>query len=103
MYSSMRDYLTLLRHILQINSEYQIALAQNSSIIPLEGGVKTSVDPIWTQDTIRKLFVPTLTEKGTQSLAAMGLSEYGTQWGNAMAINTVNKAKGRKKGSASCE
>ncbi|KJA25265.1 hypothetical protein HYPSUDRAFT_135104 [Hypholoma sublateritium FD-334 SS-4] len=82
MYSSTRDYLKLLRHMLQIHA-----------------GHDTTVAPIWKLETIRQIFVPALTEKGSKSISDM-VAQPGTQWGTAMAIATVDKPKGKKKGSA---
>ncbi|KAF9485646.1 beta-lactamase/transpeptidase-like protein [Pholiota conissans] len=80
MFSSMRDYLKLLRHILQINACKNIA------------------NPIFRTETLHQLFIPALTEKGSKSLSDF-LMVPGTQWGTALAIATQDNPQGRKKGS----
>ncbi|KAF8186232.1 beta-lactamase [Pholiota molesta] len=80
MYSSMRDYLKLLRYILQINAGRNVAT------------------PIFQRETIQQLFVPALTEKGSTSLSDYVMSP-GAQWGMAAAIIIEDRPNGRRKGS----
>ncbi|KAF9556310.1 beta-lactamase/transpeptidase-like protein, partial [Agrocybe pediades] len=53
LYTSMRDYLKLLRHLLRINA----GLPVSNAILSL--------------DTVQKIFVPTLTDAGSKSLSDM--------------------------------
>ncbi|KJA25269.1 hypothetical protein HYPSUDRAFT_199807 [Hypholoma sublateritium FD-334 SS-4] len=80
MYSSMRDYLKLLRHILQINA---------GRLVP---------NALFKAETVHQLFVPALTDKGSESLSAMVMIP-GTQWGTATAIATEDSPQRRKQGS----
>jgi len=80
MYSSMRDYLKLLRHILQINA---------GRLVP---------DALFKAETVHQLFVPALTNIGSEALSAMVMVP-GTQWGTALAIATEDRPQRRKKGS----
>jgi len=83
-YSSLRDYLTLLRHLLQI----------------LAG---KATDPILKVETVQSMFVPTLPEGGCQALAQfMSVHPHqpnGTcSWSNSLAINTSDIEGTRRKG-----
>ncbi|KAF8964753.1 beta-lactamase [Flammula alnicola] len=80
LYSSMRDYLKLLRHLMQINAGRPVA------------------NPILNEETVRQIFVPALAEKGSQSLSEFVMVP-GTQWGTALAICTEDWPKRRRKGS----
>lgn len=80
MYSSMRDYLKILRHLMQINAGRPVA------------------NPILKVDTVRQIFVPALSDKGSKSLSEFSMAE-GTQWGTALAICTQDWPKRRRKGS----
>ncbi|KAF8169815.1 beta-lactamase/transpeptidase-like protein [Pholiota molesta] len=83
LYVSLRDYLKLLQHILQIL-----------------GGKAT--DPILKRETVESMFVGALNEDGVKSLDAMlgpvfpGLS---VQWSNAFAVTTNDWPNRRRKGS----
>ncbi|KAF9545521.1 beta-lactamase/transpeptidase-like protein [Agrocybe pediades] len=78
-YCSMRDYLKLLRHVMQINA-----------------GVAVE-NPILKQETVKQMFVPALSEKGAKSLSAFNFTP-GSQWGTAMAICTQDIPDGRREG-----
>ncbi|KAF8964756.1 beta-lactamase/transpeptidase-like protein [Flammula alnicola] len=80
LYSSMRDYLKLLRHILQINAGRPV------------------VNPILKEETVHQIFEPALTEKGAKSLSEF-ITLPGTQWGTALAICTQDWPQHRRKGS----
>jgi len=80
LYSSMRDYLKLLRHLMQINAGRSVA------------------NPILTQETVREIWVPALSETGAKSLSEM-LKIPDLQWGTAMAIASEDRPQRRKKGS----
>ncbi|KDR77244.1 hypothetical protein GALMADRAFT_246540 [Galerina marginata CBS 339.88] len=80
MYSSMRDYLKLLRHLMQINAGRSVKNA------------------ILKQETVRQIFIPTLPEAGSKSLSDFNMVP-GTQWGTALAIATQDWPRRRKKGS----
>ncbi|KAF4613164.1 hypothetical protein D9613_011100 [Agrocybe pediades] len=81
LYSSMRDYLKLLRHLMRINAGLHVP------------------NPILSTRTVREMFVPALTEKGSQSLSELVMAP-GTQWGTTMALVTRDWPKRRKQGSA---
>ncbi|KAJ3505256.1 hypothetical protein NLJ89_g7511 [Agrocybe chaxingu] len=89
-YMSLNDYLTLLRHLLQIHGKYTSGKAAN---------------PIVSQETVRRLFEPNLNEAGVKSFKAIAaLNPYspkgGYSWSTALAVHTVNRPGGPKKGSA---
>ncbi|PPQ97279.1 hypothetical protein CVT26_006672 [Gymnopilus dilepis] len=89
LYSSMRDYLKLLRHIMQINEEMKAG--------------RSVPDPILKSETIRSIWVPALNEAGVKSLNDMYILSgfpVSLQWGTAMAINEQDWPQRRKKGSA---
>ncbi|KIM38852.1 hypothetical protein M413DRAFT_447549 [Hebeloma cylindrosporum] len=83
-YSSLKDYLNLLRHLLQI----------------LAG---KATNPILKLEAVQSIFVPTLPEAGSKSLELF-LSMFphvpkGTySWGNALALNTSAVEGGRSNG-----
>ena len=52
-------------------------------------------------ETVHQLFVPALTDKGSESLSAMVMLP-GVQWGTAAAIDTQDRPQRRKKGSLWC-
>ena len=52
-------------------------------------------------ETVHQLFVPALTDKGSESLSAMVMIP-GMQWGTAAAIDTHDRPQRRKKGSLWC-
>ncbi|KAJ3509603.1 hypothetical protein NLJ89_g5134 [Agrocybe chaxingu] len=81
LYSSMRDYLKLLRHLMQINAGCSVR------------------KPLWKRESVQSIFVPALTEKGSKSLSDFVMAP-GTQWGTALAICTEDWPKRRRKGSA---
>lgn len=81
-YSSMRDYLTILRHILQI----------------LDGSVHK---PILSFNTARSLFRPCLTPSGEQELklCLQPFHGVGDSWSSALCVNTSDIPRKRKRGS----
>ncbi|KAF8873374.1 beta-lactamase/transpeptidase-like protein, partial [Gymnopilus junonius] len=87
LYSSMRDYLKLLRHLLKINAGIPVA------------------NPILTQESVRSIWVPALPEASEKSINEFfNLFSfdfpYSLQRGTAMAINQKNWPNQRKKGVA---
>ncbi|KAF8905737.1 beta-lactamase [Gymnopilus junonius] len=84
LYSSMRDYLKLLRHLLQINVG------------------KPVVNPILTQESVHSIWVPALPEAGEKSIDEFVFLPFphSLQWGTAMAINKEDWPNRRKKGVA---
>jgi len=81
LYSSMRDYLKLLRHLMQIHAGREV----HNAILKAE--------------TVHGIFVPALAEKGVKSLSESIMSE-GTSWSTALAVCTTDFAGGRRMGSA---
>ena len=81
----MRDYLSLLRHLLQILGK------SRSNSNSLTAGKAT--DPILKLETVQSIFVPTIPEAGCQKLELV-LSIIPHQlkgtysWGNSLGINT---------------
>jgi len=81
LYSSMRDYLKLLRHLMQINAGRNVPNA------------------ILKAETVHDIFVPALPEKGVDSLSESIKTE-GTSWSTALAVSTTDFVNGRRRGSA---
>ncbi|KAF9011803.1 beta-lactamase/transpeptidase-like protein, partial [Cyathus striatus] len=75
--STLKDYLSLLRHLLQIHGA-------------------TAVSPILSAETVKSLFLPTLTEKGVQSVNAFTKMTDG-QWSTALCLNTTDWPGRRRK------
>lgn len=59
-------------------------------------------NPILSKDTVREMFIPSLTEKGSKSLSELIMAP-GLQWGTTMALVTKDWPKRRKQGSAFCK
>ncbi|PPQ90094.1 hypothetical protein CVT25_012258 [Psilocybe cyanescens] len=79
-YSSLRSYLTLLRHIHQIH----------------DGKITKG---IINRGTAQKLFLPTLTEAGAKNVdLSVSAFPTGNQWSVALAVCTVDWPKRRKRG-----
>ncbi|KAF9045568.1 beta-lactamase/transpeptidase-like protein [Panaeolus papilionaceus] len=80
-YTSMRDYLKLLRHILQIKTDYPVS------------------NPILKKETVETMFTPALTGKGSESLSTFIMMP-GLQWSTALAVCTEDWPERRRKGTA---
>jgi CubicO group peptidase (beta-lactamase class C family) len=80
LYTSMRDYLKLLRHLMQIHDGQQVPNA------------------ILKAETVHDIFVPMLPEKGVESLSEFVMTE-GTSWSTALAVCTTDLPGRRRKGS----
>jgi len=80
LYTSMRDYLKLLRHLMQIHAGRQVPNA------------------ILKAEIVHDIFVPALPEKGVKSLSEMIMIE-GTSWSTALAVCTQGYPGCRRKGS----
>ncbi|PPQ68606.1 hypothetical protein CVT24_005424 [Panaeolus cyanescens] len=78
-YSSLRDYLSLLRHLLQIHAG-------------------TAENPILKRETVLSMFEPTLTDKGATSLETFLNHPY-CQWSSAVGLASKDWPEGRKRGS----
>jgi len=80
LYSSMRDYLKLLRHLLQINAGREVPNA------------------ILKAETVHSIFMPASPEKGIKSLSKfMGIE--GASWSTALAVCTKDLPSRRRSGS----
>jgi hypothetical protein len=105
-FCSMKDYLALLRHLLQILGKILIAIwfCHNSdSKLQLLAG--TANKPIIQAASLRTFFQPTLTPEGEQALTLLSpmLRGIGDSWGNGLCVNTVDIPGKRRKGSGWCE
>jgi len=81
LYSSMRDYLKLLRHLMQIHAGRHVP------------------DAILKAELVHGIFVPALPEKGVKSLSEF-IGNEGTSWSTALGIVTTDIPGLRRKGSA---
>jgi len=85
LHCSMKDYLTILRHLLQIHAG-------------------TAVNPILTSASVRTFFQPTLPPLGVEALSEwlgkVDLGKSGPQWSTALCLNTSDTPGWRRKGSA---
>ena len=99
----MRDYLKLLRHLMQINGKllrhYSRTLI-NKVIYHTAG--RNVPNAILKAETVHEIFVPALPEKGVESLSEFIMTE-GTSWSTALAVSTTDLANGRRRGSAWCK
>lgn len=80
LYASLRDYLTLLRHVLQIQAGRPV------------------LNPILKADTVNSFFVPTLTEEGAKSLISR-FSTPAISHSTALGVTTEDWPGKRRKGS----
>ena len=100
----MRDYLKLLRHLMQINGKllrYSSSRTLINKIIYYTAG-RNVPNPILKAETVHEIFVPALPEKGVESLSEFIMTE-GTSWSTALAVSTTDLANGRRRGSAWCK
>ncbi|KAF9045341.1 beta-lactamase/transpeptidase-like protein [Panaeolus papilionaceus] len=79
-YTSLRDYLALLRHLLQIHAG-------------------TAKNPIAKRETVLSMFEPVLNRNGASSVEIF-LNHPHCQWSTALAVCSADWAEGRKRGSA---
>ncbi|KAF8152902.1 beta-lactamase/transpeptidase-like protein [Crassisporium funariophilum] len=86
LYSSLKDYLTLLRHLLHMRLYH---------LMP-----GNATNPILKVETVRDLFVGTLTEEGSKSLDLFTAHYTGLQWSTGLAVTADDWPKRRRKGSA---
>ena len=102
----MRDYLSLLRHLLQILG--MLFLIQNKSRLnsnSLTAGKANN--PILKLETVQSIFVPTISEADCQKLelilSIIPHQPKGTySWGNSLGINTSDVEGARRKGTGFC-
>jgi len=79
----MRDYLKLLRHLMQIHAGRPVPNA------------------ILKAETVHDIFVPALPEKGVKSLSEyFQVMSESTSWSTALAVDTTDLTGRRRKGSA---
>ena len=108
LYGSMKDYLVLLRHLLQIRCKEKTILPH--LLTPFYStiflGGKIPPNSIVSAKTVQEIFTPSLSPSGVASLDLF-LSflniPAGNQWGTALAIRTEDFPEGCKKGSAYCK
>lgn len=111
LYSSPKDYLTLLRHILQIYSPSCLYFTHHrsrctySDILQTDG---TAKHPVFSKEIISSIFTPALPEAGQKSISQLLLlnpshPHEAMQWSTAFALNETDWPGKRKKGSGSCE
>ncbi|KAF6748052.1 beta-lactamase [Ephemerocybe angulata] len=84
LYTSMRDYLTLLRHILQVKEGLPITDSRTAII---------------KQHTAESLFKPTLTPAGSRSLDRFNMVKSGLQFSTGLALTGEDAPGMRRKGS----
>ena len=98
----MRDYLKLLRHLMQIHGKLQV---QSMSFF-LEQGYRTAGRPvpnaILKAETVHDIFIPSLPEKGVKSLSEL-LKTEGNSWSTALGVLATDYPGLRRKGSAGCK
>jgi hypothetical protein len=85
LYSSLKDYLAILRHLLQIKTG-------------------KAANPILSAASVAALFEPTLNVPAANSLAKMlGMPEGSTQFSTGQMVTTTDFPGRRKKGTGACE
>jgi hypothetical protein len=103
LYSSMRDYLKLLRHLIQIHGKLEwMSLFSDIDYQGYHTAGREVPNAILKAETVHDIFVPVLPEKGVKSLSDMVMNE-GTSWSTALAVCTKDLPSGRRKGSAWCK
>ena len=108
LYSSMRDYLKLFRHLMQIHGKLQYVLTlfflsinwQEFYFNPKAG--RQVPKAILKSETVHKLFVPALPEKAAKSFVECSRIE-GTSWSAGVGVSTIDLASGLRKGSIFCK
>jgi hypothetical protein len=89
LYSSPRDYLSLLRHILEILGELFLASFHVRFDTRLDG---TAANPVLSKASLHHFFTPTLTPEGQRALCEMFHSPQGSlQFSFALAIQTQDR------------
>jgi hypothetical protein len=102
LYMSLKDYLTLLRHLLQVKgSAFLEAPMLFTYYVSSSEGKATNA--IITEASVMMLLEPTLPEPAMASLAKMMGSPAGAaQYGRGLMLETADLPGRRKKGSGSC-
>lgn len=104
LYTSLRDYLKLLRHLLQIYSKRQSLTTPTETTLLKSNADGKATTPILKQDTVKAMFVGTLSDVATNGLTTLlSLPPKSHSWSNALATCEVDYPGGRKKGSAFCK
>ena len=100
----MRDYLKLLRHLMQIHGKFQYSMTlkflEHSLINHIAG--RHVPNAIVKAETVHDIFVPVLPEKGVKSLSEFTMSE-GISWSTALAVSTKDVTGRHRKGVAWCK
>jgi hypothetical protein len=97
---TLRDYLTVLRHLLQVKGIFP-QLPLFSYFGPYIDG--KAVNPILKEDSVTALFMPMLPAPALTSLATMlGIPSGAAQHSTGMMLETADFPGRRKKGSGSC-
>jgi hypothetical protein len=104
LYASLRDYLTLLRHVLQIQGTpiQFVYLPLSGADIRNQPAGRPFLDPILKTDTVNSFFVPTLTEEGAKSAISI-MKLPAISHSTALGVTTEDWPGKRRKGSGFCE
>ena len=99
----MRDYLKLLRHLMQINGKLQwISLFSYIDWQGYHTAGREVPNAILKAETVHDIFVPALPENGIKTLSEFIKNE-GTSWSTAIAVDTTDSTGGRRRGSGWCK
>jgi DNA-binding protein len=99
----MRDYLKLLRHLMQIHGKLQwMSLFSDIDInkVTYHTAGRKVTNAILKAETVHDVFVPALPEKGVKSFSEFVMSE--ASWSTSLAICTSDLTGRRRKGSCWC-
>ena len=105
LYCVMRDYLTLLRHLLQILGTSHLLLSSSFLFLRSVRAAGTAAEPILQAASLQTFFQPDLTPAGEKALKEMTdmLGGIGDSWSTALCINKTDIPGKRRKGSGWCE
>ena len=101
MYTSLQDYLSLCRHLLQIRGAYfrkfRFKLVGSYSFL-----AGLAENPILSMDSVLSLFKPTLSETAARSVEKFTPDWKDCQWSTGLCVNNTDWPGRRRKGSAFC-
>ena len=97
----MRDYLKLLRHLMQINGEPEW-MSSYRTLINYDTAGREVPNAILKADTVHGIFVPALPENGIKSLSDL-ITIQGTSWSTALAVCASDLPGRRRNGSGWCK
>ncbi|KAJ3527935.1 hypothetical protein NMY22_g9599 [Coprinellus aureogranulatus] len=99
LYTSMRDYLTLLRHILRVKGALILLLTTCGLVYYRPDDLPVQGTPLLSQNAAESLFEPTLTPRGSSFLDRYIMVYKGLQFSTGLALMGEDVPGMRRKGS----